>query len=95
VRIEGLQFALAELNKMKDGVCPACGNALTTPRPFSFTCNADCHKAWIDRLVEQHGEVKHITHVLTGKTYAVPTRVILEKGISAADLPTFPEVVMK
>jgi hypothetical protein len=92
VRIEGLQFALAELHKMEHGVCPGCGKRLPAVRAFTFTCNADCHKVWIDRLVAQHGETKHITYTVTGKTYAVPTRVILEKGISAEDLPSFPEV---
>lgn len=86
---------LAELGNMQQGVCPVCGNALPTPRLFTFTCNADCHKTWIDRLVEQHGAVKHITYAPTGKTYAVPTRVILETGITAADLPTFPEVAVE
>ena len=73
------------------GRCPACGLVLPPIRPREVTCSDACHAVWIEQLVARLGETTAITHFETGKTYLVPTRVILEQGIRGADLRQFPE----
>lgn len=91
MQIEGLQFIFAELNKMAAGHCAACETPLVSGRSRQFTCDDVCHHVWIERLVKVYGETKRLTLASTGKTYLVPTRVILEQGIRAEDLTQYPE----
>lgn len=95
MNLQGLSFVFDAINQMQAGICPACHQALPpatgVPRRHAFTCDAICHRLWIDRLVRLYGETRRITLAATGKTYLVPTRVILEQGITAVDLPTYPE----
>jgi hypothetical protein len=95
VKINGIGFVFEALNKMREGVCGACGARLPSPRvgQFEFTCNKACHDAWIDRLVAAYGETKILTLAETGKRYVVPTRTILEHGIDAARLVSYPEAM--
>jgi len=94
MKIDGLSFVFEELHRMRHGRCAACDRALPPEagRTRTFTCDDGCHRLWVDRLVAQVGETKILTLAETGKRYAVPTRVILEHGITADALVTFPEV---
>lgn len=90
--IRGLAFVFAALDDIEAGLCAACGRPLPAPpRSHEMTCDALCHRLWIERLVQQYGETKRITNTATGKTYLVPTRDILEHGITGASLVTYPE----
>jgi hypothetical protein len=91
MRMNGLEFVFAELDKLQAGVCAACGRALTLPRTREFTCDDQCHARWLDRLVAELGAERIITDGVTGRRYVVPTRVILDKGITYETLMTFPE----
>jgi len=82
---------LRELTLLRHGLCPACLHPLPAQRPRTYTCSEACHAAWIAQIIARHGETRPITSSATGKTYLVPTRVILEQGITGADLPRFPE----
>lgn len=86
-----LEFPWEEFTNLDPGHCAACGAALSSGRRYTYTCDAVCHQGWIERIVAAVGETKLITYTVTGKTYRVPTRVILEAGIKAADLPNYPE----
>jgi hypothetical protein len=89
--VTGLEALFEDLRALQAGICPACGEALPAARAYLCTCSDACHRAWIDHLVARHGDTKEITHLETGTVYLVPTRVILERGISGRDLPRFPE----
>ncbi len=71
--------------------CAACSRDLPSTRTRLLTCDERCHQAWIDRLVREQGETKRITDLSTGKTHLVPTRVILEQGVTGKDLAGYPE----
>lgn len=94
MKIEGLTFMVETIAEMEMGLCPVCGADLPPPddRRFSFTCDAACHRAWIDQLVARYGDTRDITDAETGKVYQVPTREILERGIRHAHLASYPEV---
>ena len=90
----GGEFVVYELAKLRDGVCPTCLSRLPPfqERVREFTCNDECHQKWINEIIFRLGKVRHITLLTTGKIYAVPTRVILEEGITGAALSKYPEV---
>jgi hypothetical protein len=92
VKIEGLGFVFEAMNDTP-GRCGACGATLPpfAERTRAFTCDDICHAVWIDRLVKQYGGMRIVTLAETGKRYMVPTRDILEKGIDARRLVTYPE----
>jgi hypothetical protein len=94
MKIDGLDFMFQTLAGMETGVCPACGARLppADTRTYGFTCDAACHRIWINQLVARYGDTRPITDGVTGKVYQVPTREILEHGIRYADLATYPEV---
>ncbi len=91
--IQGLRFVFAALDEIEEGICPACHEPLParTTRSRDMTCDEVCHEIWIDRIVHKVGLTKRITSTVTGKTYLVPTRVILERGITHDSLVTYPE----
>lgn len=93
MKVSRFDALIGELQNLQIGICPACGDPLPeiARRSREFTCSEACHANWIARLIARHGETREITHATTGKVYLVPTRVILEKGISGADLWRFPE----
>jgi len=83
--------ALDDLRKMCANICPACDQPLPVgQRSRAVTCSDDCHRVWIDRLVARYGETREIASAETGVVYVVPTRVILEQGITGADLSRYP-----
>lgn len=94
MKIEGLGFMASVLAGLEMGVCPVCAADLPPPdtRRYACTCDAACHRIWIDSLVARFGDTRAITDGETGKVYQVPTREILERGIRYADLAGYPEV---
>lgn len=72
-----------------DRFCIICG------KPFSQgrlrTCSDECHQRFIDIMVVMFGRFKKVVDSETGKTYRVPTREILEKGLKHEDLVKYPE----
>lgn len=91
--LHGLGFMFDVLNEMEHGICPTCKQRLgpREDRAYDFTCNEACHRAWIDALIARFGEEKVITLAATGKRYRVPTRVILETGITGETITHYPE----
>ena len=89
----GVEFVAAELQKLEAGICPSCGNLIPLARGRAYTCDEACHATWIEAIIRRFGETREITHLESGKVYAVPTRVILEQGIKGSDLVTYPEVL--
>ena len=71
------------------GRCPICHTRLRRDRTYTLTCDPICHRTLIERVIAQVGETKEVTSVETGKTYLVPMRDILEKGIRGSDLPRY------
>ncbi len=45
----------------------------------------------MDRLEREFGTFKKVTDLETGKTYTVPTRDLIEKGLRQQDLKDYPE----
>jgi hypothetical protein len=82
---------LADLSFMSDGICPACRKPLPIPRDRMYTCSDLCHGVWIDIQVARWGPTRTLTDMATGKRHLVPTREILEIGIKAENLHTYPE----
>lgn len=89
--MSGLASLIAELGQLRAGLCPACGQPLPPDRARPVTCSDVCHQRWIDTLIARYGETSEIRHLETDKVYLVPTRVILERGITGADLHHYPE----
>jgi len=89
----GLEFVARELQQLEAGICPACGSLIPIARGRAYTCDEACHGTWIASLLQKFGETREITHLESGKVYAVPTRVILEQGIKGSDLEKYPEVL--
>ena len=46
---------------------------------------------FIQRLIEEFGEFKKVCSMVTGKCYRVPTRHIIENGLTHDQLVQFPE----
>lgn len=55
------------------------------------TCSDKCHEQFVQHLIREFGEFKRVCSTVTGKCYRVPTRVIIEKGLTHDELVKFPE----
>ena len=56
-----------------------------------ITCSDLCHTKFVDFMVEESGEFKKVLDMETGKFHKVPTRLIIEEGITQSRLKEFPE----
>jgi hypothetical protein len=54
------------------------------------TCSDDCHEEYVRRLEREFGAEKIIVDAVTGLRHRVPTRVLVERGISHDKLARFP-----
>jgi len=74
-----------------DAVCVICGRHYECAAGRTFTCSDECHEKLVEILIERFGEYKKVCSMVTGKCYRVPTRTIIEQGITHDDLTKFPE----
>ena len=68
--------------------CFVCGKPCP---PGKVTCSDECHEKLVQELEEKFGVYKRVADSVTGKIYRVPTRDIVEKGLSFGDLMNYPE----
>jgi hypothetical protein len=68
--------------------CFVCGKLCL---PGKVTCSDECHEKLVQELEEKFGVYKRVKDSVTGKIYRVPTRDIVEKGLSFGDLMNYPE----
>ena len=71
--------------QIKSGCCKT-----NTTRHHKMTCGDECHEKYVELLVEKDGTHQMITDIETGMTYNVPTRLVIEKGISQEELKNYP-----
>jgi hypothetical protein len=58
-----------------------------------ITCSDKCHRLFVRELVRQFGEFKLVVDQASGRSYKVPTKDIIEKGLKWRDLSRYPEFV--
>jgi len=68
--------------------CVICGTPYTNGR--ELTCSQTCHDELVSILIARFGEFKKVVRARTGVAYKVPTRDILEKGVSEQNLDRYP-----
>lgn len=68
--------------------CIICGTFYEPGR--ETTCSEDCHDKLVACLIKQFGEFKKVVRQSTGVAYKVPTRDIIEFGISEPELDRYP-----
>ena len=56
-----------------------------------ITCSEKCHRLFVRALVSQFGEFKRVMDQTTEKSYRVPTKDIIEKGLKWHALARYPE----
>jgi len=54
-----------------------------------LTCSDGCHEEFVKRLEREFGETKKVIDDITGTAYKVPTRDIIERGLTWQDLPKY------
>jgi len=67
--------------------CAVCGVSIPEGR---LTCSDDCHEKAVDYIEREFGVYKKVTDDVSGKTYKVPTRDIIEKGLKQPELKNYP-----
>ncbi|GAH37715.1 unnamed protein product, partial [marine sediment metagenome] len=50
----------------------------------------DCHEKAVDYIEREFGVYKKVTDAVSGKSYRVPTRDIIELGLKQSDLVNYP-----
>ena len=56
----------------------------------NITCSELCHYRFVKKMLEEFGEYKKITDTNSGKSYKVPTKLIIEEGVRQEQLKNFP-----
>lgn len=69
--------------------CVIC-HAVTRWPEYGLTCSQKCHEELIRRFEEKCGKFKKIVRMATGEAFKVPTRDIVEHGVSKQDLDKYP-----
>lgn len=69
-------------------LCWICG---TPSQKYLITCSDECHEKFVHILEQEFGIYKKLVDIVTGKTYKVPTRDIIERGLKYEDLKNYPE----
>jgi hypothetical protein len=69
--------------------CIICGKQLP-PDHLGVTCSIQCHELYISLLETKFGKYKKVTDAVTGISYRVPTRYIIENGLKQEELTRFP-----
>ena len=55
-----------------------------------MTCSEDYHDKLVACLIKHFGEFKKVVRQSTGVAYKVPTRDIIERGVSEPELDRYP-----
>lgn len=55
-----------------------------------ITCSDLCHNIFVEHLVKEKGQYQKVIDMETGKAHKVPTKLIIENGITQQDLKSFP-----
>ena len=74
-----------------DSVCIVCGQQYEAGHGRVLTCSEPCHEKLVQVLIKKYGEYKKVCSRVTGKYYRIPTRIIIEEGLTHHDLTKFPE----
>ncbi len=85
----------------KHGLCVVCGKPIITviksdccnahPRfKGSITCCSECHEELVIAAEKAFGKFKKVVDATTNKVYKVPTRDIIENGLTQTHLPKYP-----
>jgi len=56
----------------------------------NITCSQECHQIFVKKMLDEFGENKKITDETSGISYKVPTKQIIEDGITQDQLKDFP-----
>lgn len=70
------------------GLCVICDKPISKGR---MTCSKNCHEGFIKFCETQFGIAKKVVDSITGIAYRVPTRDIIENGLSWKNLTNFPQ----
>lgn len=70
------------------GLCVICNTPVDIKG--KITCSKKCHEEFIKFAEKEFGVTKNVTCNETGKTYQVPTRDIIEKGLKWEELTKYP-----
>lgn len=71
------------------GLCIICGLPVTVSG--RMTCSEKCHNEFIKFGEKKFGMTKKVVDVTTGIAYKVPTRDIINRGLSWRDLRKYPQ----
>jgi len=70
------------------GLCIICNTPIHTKG--HMTCSQDCHEKFIIFGEKKFGITKKVIDIETGISYRVPTRDIIEQGLTYQDLSKYP-----
>lgn len=56
-----------------------------------LTCSEKCHEYFVKKLEKEFGESKIVIDETTGIAYKIPTRDVIEKGLTWKDLSKYPQ----
>ena len=78
---------MAEVFEPQPRVCSVCGVSIPENR---LTCSDDCHEKAVDYIEQLFGVFKKVTDGVSGISYKVPVRDIIELGLTQPDLKNYP-----
>lgn len=55
-----------------------------------LTCSEKCHEEFVKRLEKEFGAAKKVVDQVTGTVYKIPTRDLIEKGLTWENLHRYP-----
>ena len=55
-----------------------------------ITCSNFCHDQYIFKKIAEVGLFKKVVDIVSGITYRVPTKIIIEQGLRQQDLKNYP-----
>jgi len=77
-----------EKSNLKDVKSACCNTDVNNHQ--KLTCSDKCHDKFVNRMLQEFGEYKKITDEDTQISYKVPTKQIIEEGITYDQLKDFP-----
>jgi hypothetical protein len=84
------QITMTDIEKPKlEDIKSACCDADVNNHQ-NITCGDDCHSKFVEKMLVEFGDYKKITDESSGISYKVPTKQIVEEGITQKQLKDFP-----